>query len=111
MGKAPLLRRSAAGRIVNVSSGLGSLALNADPRWEFARVKRLGYNASKAALNMLTVQLADELRDTPIKVNSSDPGFTATDLERSSRLPDRGAGSGRDVLLARLGAASGRASA
>jgi NAD(P)-dependent dehydrogenase (short-subunit alcohol dehydrogenase family) len=65
---------------VNVSSGLGSLKLNSDPSWQFASVKMLGYCASKAALNMLTVQLAYELRDTEIKVNSADPGFTATDL-------------------------------
>jgi NAD(P)-dependent dehydrogenase (short-subunit alcohol dehydrogenase family) len=76
----PLLRWAEAARIVNVSSGLGSLTLNGDPDWQFAQVKLLGYNASKAALNMLTVQLAYELRDTPIKVNSADPGFTATDL-------------------------------
>jgi NAD(P)-dependent dehydrogenase (short-subunit alcohol dehydrogenase family) len=76
----PLLRRSISGRIVNVSSGLGSLAYNSDPDWEFAGVKLLGYNASKAALNMLTVQLAAELKDTGIKVNAADPGFTATDL-------------------------------
>jgi NAD(P)-dependent dehydrogenase (short-subunit alcohol dehydrogenase family) len=76
----PLLRRSWAGRIVNVSSGLGSLAQNADPGWAHAPVKFLGYNASKAALNMLTVQLAFELRETTIKVNSADPGYTATDL-------------------------------
>lgn len=76
----PLVRKSSSGRIVNVSSGLGSLTQNADPSWAYARVKLLGYNASKAALNMLTVQLADELRDTPIKVNSADPGYTATDL-------------------------------
>lgn len=76
----PLLRKSHSARIVNVSSGLGSLARNSDPGWEFAQVKFLGYNASKAALNMLTVQLAAELADTSIKVNSADPGFTATDL-------------------------------
>jgi NAD(P)-dependent dehydrogenase (short-subunit alcohol dehydrogenase family) len=75
----PLLRKSAAGRVVNVSSGLGSLQLNGDPAWEFAHVKRIGYCASKAAVNMLTVQLAYELRETPIKVNSADPGFTATE--------------------------------
>jgi len=76
----PLLRKAPAGRIVNVSSGLGSLTWNADPNWEYAPVKLLGYNASKAAMNMLTVQLAYELRGTAIKVNSSDPGYTATDL-------------------------------
>lgn len=76
----PLVRKSAAGRIVMVSSGLGSLTLNADPSWPFASVKILGYNGSKAILNMLTVQLAWELRDTPIKVNTVNPGYTATDL-------------------------------
>ncbi len=76
----PLVRQSAAGRIVMVSSGLGSLALNADPSWAFAPVKMLGYNGSKALLNMLTVQLAWELRDTSIKVNTVNPGYTATDL-------------------------------
>jgi NAD(P)-dependent dehydrogenase (short-subunit alcohol dehydrogenase family) len=76
----PLLRRSSAGRIVNVSSGLGSLTLNSDPEWTFSRVKTMGYNASKAALNMLTVQLAAELKDTGIKVNSANLGYTATDL-------------------------------
>lgn len=78
----PLVRKSEAGRVVNVSSGLGSLTDNGDPGYEFAQVKVLGYNASKAALNMLTVQLAFLLRDTSIKVNSADPGFTATDLNQ-----------------------------
>ena len=89
----PLLRRSPAGRIVNVSSGLGSLAQNADLAWAHAPVKFLGYNASKAALNMLTVQLAFELRDTPIKVNSADPGYTATDLNdnRGTQTVEQGA--------------------
>jgi NAD(P)-dependent dehydrogenase (short-subunit alcohol dehydrogenase family) len=89
----PLLRRSPAGRIVNVSSGLGSLAQNADAGWEFAQVKYLGYGASKAALNMLTVQLAYELRDTPIKVNAADPGYTATDLNdhRGTQTVEEGA--------------------
>jgi len=76
----PLLRKSSSGRIVSISSGLGSLALNGDPSWEFAEAKFLGYNSSKAAVNMLTVQLAVELHGTRIKVNSADPGFTATDL-------------------------------
>jgi NAD(P)-dependent dehydrogenase (short-subunit alcohol dehydrogenase family) len=89
----PLLRRSPAGRIVNISSGLGSLAQNADPAWAYAPVKFLGYNASKAALNMLTVQLAFELKDTPIKVNSADPGYTATDLNdrRGTQTVEEGA--------------------
>jgi NAD(P)-dependent dehydrogenase (short-subunit alcohol dehydrogenase family) len=76
----PLIRKSPAGRIVNVSSGLASLSLNSDPAWEYAAIKYLGYGASKTALNMFTVQLAYELRETDIKVNSADPGYTATDL-------------------------------
>ena len=65
---------------------LGSLAHNADPAWEFAPVKLCRYNASKAALNMLTVQLAAELKDSGVKVNSVDPGFTIqlTDVSATS---------------------------
>jgi len=89
----PLVRNSPSGRIVMVSSGLGSLTLNGDPNWQFAGVKRLGYNGSKAILNMLTVQLAWELRDTPIKVNTVNPGFTATDLNghRGTQTVEEGA--------------------
>jgi NAD(P)-dependent dehydrogenase (short-subunit alcohol dehydrogenase family) len=76
----PLLHKASRARIVNVSSGLGSLTQNADPASPFAAVKLIGYSASKAALNMLTVQLAYLLRDTAIKVNSANPGYTATDL-------------------------------
>ncbi|HTI84193.1 MAG TPA: SDR family oxidoreductase [Acetobacteraceae bacterium] len=99
----PLLRKSAAGRIVNVSSGLGSLTLNGDPDWEFAGVKLLGYNASKAALNMLTVQLAFELRGTSIKVNAADPGFTATDLNQNRGTQTVEEGARTPVRLALLG--------
>jgi NAD(P)-dependent dehydrogenase (short-subunit alcohol dehydrogenase family) len=91
----PLLRKSLSGRIVNVSSGLGSLTHNGDPSWEFAQAKFLGYNSSKAALNMLTVQLASELKNTRIKVNSADPGFTATDLNNHrghQSIPEGAAG-------------------
>ncbi len=89
----PLLRRSDAGRIVNVSSGLGSLAENSDPNGQYAGIKPLAYNSSKAALNMLTVIFAAELKDTPIKVNAADPGYTATDLNRHSgpRTVEQGA--------------------
>jgi NAD(P)-dependent dehydrogenase (short-subunit alcohol dehydrogenase family) len=78
----PLLRKSEAGRVVNISSGLASLAQNSDPSWEFAQIKLLAYNSSKTALNALTVQLAAELRDTPVKVNAADPGYTATDMNQ-----------------------------
>lgn len=89
----PLIRKSVTGRIVNVSSGLGSLAQNSDPDWEFYGVKPLAYNSSKTALNAFTVMLAHELKDTKIKVNSADPGFTATDLngQRGSRTVEQGA--------------------
>ena len=69
---------------MNVSSGLGSLGINSDPSSPYYPVKALGYNASKAALNMFTVNLAWELRDTGIKVNSICPGYTATDLNNNS---------------------------
>ena len=78
----PLLRKAPSARIVNVSSGLGSLTRmrNADSAYPYAAMMYFGYSASKAALNMLTAQLAYELRGTSIKVNSVDPGYTATDL-------------------------------
>lgn len=89
----PLLRKSDAGRIVNMSSGLASLAQNSDPNWEYAQVKLLAYNSSKTALNAMTVQFAYELRDTPIKVNSADPGYVATDINdhRGTRTVQQGA--------------------
>jgi NAD(P)-dependent dehydrogenase (short-subunit alcohol dehydrogenase family) len=98
----PLLRKSSAGRIVNVSSGLGSLEYNGDPNWEFASHKYLGYSASKAALNMLTVQLAFELRDTAIKVNSAAPEFTATDLNQHRGYQTVEQGAAEAVRLALL---------
>ncbi|AOW12696.1 short-chain dehydrogenase [Hydrogenophaga crassostreae] len=80
----PLLKESTAGRVVNVSSTLGSLALQSDPTWEFSPFKPTGYNTAKVALNMLTVHLAAELLDSGIKVNSVAPGYTATDLTGGS---------------------------
>jgi NAD(P)-dependent dehydrogenase (short-subunit alcohol dehydrogenase family) len=62
----------------------------------------IGYGASKAALNMLTVQLAAELADTGIKVNSADPGFSATDLNNHrghQTIPEGAAGAVRLALL------------
>ena len=76
----PLLRIAEAGRVVNVSSGLGSLTINSDPKHMYAGTKFLAYNSSKTTLNAFTIQFAHELKDTPIKVNAADPGFTATDL-------------------------------
>jgi NAD(P)-dependent dehydrogenase (short-subunit alcohol dehydrogenase family) len=92
-GMLPLLLRSEAGRIVNVSSSLGSLCLTGDPATPLSQFLVLGYNTSKTALNAVTVQFANELRDTPVKVNSVCPGYVATDLNGHSgpRTPEQGA--------------------
>jgi NAD(P)-dependent dehydrogenase (short-subunit alcohol dehydrogenase family) len=98
----PLLRRSDAGRIVNLSSGLGSLALNTDPSYAYARVKALAYNSSKSAVNAITVQFAHELRETPIKVNAADPGYVATDMNRHQGVRSVEQGAATPVRLATL---------
>jgi NAD(P)-dependent dehydrogenase (short-subunit alcohol dehydrogenase family) len=89
----PLLRLVPSASIVNVSSGLGSLTMQSDPNYVYAFAKYLAYSASKAALNMFTVHLAYELRDTAIKVNAADPGYTATDLNgnRGTQTVEEGA--------------------
>jgi NAD(P)-dependent dehydrogenase (short-subunit alcohol dehydrogenase family) len=90
----PLLKRSKHGRIVNLSSGLGSLTRNADPNNSLAvRNMLLAYCASKAALNMITIQFANELKSMGIKVNSANPGFTATDMNqhRGTKTVEQGA--------------------
>jgi NAD(P)-dependent dehydrogenase (short-subunit alcohol dehydrogenase family) len=89
----PLLRKSSAARIVNVSSTLGSLTLQSDPANPYAAFRSTGYSGSKAALNMLTINLAAELRDTPAKVNSACPGYVATDINGNSghRTVEQGA--------------------
>ena len=80
----PLLKSAGKAQIINVSSELGSVSLHTDPNWKYAAVEVLAYCASKAALNMFTVQLAYEFRDGNIAVNSVNPGYTATDLNRHS---------------------------
>jgi NAD(P)-dependent dehydrogenase (short-subunit alcohol dehydrogenase family) len=80
----PLLKQSEAGRIVNVSTELASLAQNTNPDFEFDHIKLLAYNSSKTALNAVTMQFAHELKGTPIKVNAADPGYTATDFNNHS---------------------------
>src|ERR1700733_2942941 len=90
----PLLKKSKHGRIVNISSGLGSLSRNADPGSSITlRNMLLAYCSSKAALNMITIQLANELKNVGIKVNSANPGFTATDMNqhRGVRTVEQGA--------------------
>lgn len=76
----PLLKKSTAGRIVNVSSIMGSLALHADSNSPIYGIKLLAYNSSKTALNQFTLHLAEAIKDSPIKVNSAHPGWVKTDL-------------------------------
>ncbi len=80
----PLLRKSTNARIVNVSSGLGSLTQHSDPAWQFSSFTALAYCSSKTALNAFTVLLAKELVESKIQVNAADPGYTATDLNNNS---------------------------
>ncbi|SHJ67691.1 NAD(P)-dependent dehydrogenase, short-chain alcohol dehydrogenase family [Reichenbachiella agariperforans] len=76
-----LLRKSDEPRIVNLSTSVGSLTLQSDPNWPaYDYAKYAVYAASKAALNMYTIHLAYELRDTNFKVNAVCPGLTATDF-------------------------------
>jgi NAD(P)-dependent dehydrogenase (short-subunit alcohol dehydrogenase family) len=99
----PLLRRSPAGRVVNMSSELGSLTMATDPASPFADVVLLAYNSSKSALNMITVLYAKELADTPIKVNAANPGYCATDLNAHSGFRTAEQGAAIAVRLATLG--------
>lgn len=98
----PLLRAAKNARIVNVSTGLGSLATNSDSDSPFYHAKLLAYNASKAALNMFTVNLAYELRETAIKVNAAIPGYVATDLNGHSGYLTVQEGAVEIVRLAQL---------
>jgi NAD(P)-dependent dehydrogenase (short-subunit alcohol dehydrogenase family) len=76
----PLIKKAPAGRIVNLSSILASLTLHSMPNSPIDPAKAFAYNASKTALNVYTVHLAHELRDTNIKVNSAHPGWVKTEL-------------------------------
>lgn len=78
----PLLRRAPQPRIVNLSSSLGSLTAQSDPALAQNDTQLTAYTASKAALNAFTVMLARELQNTSFKVNSVNPGFTATDMNQ-----------------------------
>lgn len=75
-----LLKKSEDPRIVNVSSSQGSLTQASDPTSKYYHHKGAIYQSSKSALNMYTVALAYELKDTNVKVNAVDPGFVATDF-------------------------------
>jgi NAD(P)-dependent dehydrogenase (short-subunit alcohol dehydrogenase family) len=88
----PLLRRSAAPRIVNMSSSVGSLTRQSVPGAETGPIS-IAYSPSKTYLNAVTVQYAKELAGSGILINAGCPGYTATALNgfRGTRTPQQGA--------------------
>lgn len=100
----PLIKRSKAGRIVNLSSILASLNLHSMPDSPIEQAKSVAYNTSKTALNAYTVHLAHELKHTAIKVNAAHPGWVKTALG-GANAPMEVDGSGKtSAQLATLGA-------
>ncbi|MFA6083498.1 SDR family oxidoreductase [Mucilaginibacter sp.] len=99
----PLLKASGYARIVNLSSLLGSLGTHANPNGPFEEVKRLSYNASKTALNAVTIHLAAELKKFGIKVNSADPGHAKTDMGGAGAPMEISDGARTSVELALIG--------
>src|SRR5580693_651532 len=99
----PLLRESSDARIVNVSSGVGSLTSNADPAYPYHRMFGPIYPASKAALNAVTLAIMIELESTDIKVNLVSPGFTKTKLNGYEGTDSVADGSREVVRVALLG--------
>ncbi len=98
----PLLRRSEAGRIVNLSSSRASLTMNADPRHPFGDPQTLAYSASKAAVDLFTIMLAHELEGTSIKVNSADPGWVKTEMGGEGARLEVADGAKTSIRLATL---------
>jgi NAD(P)-dependent dehydrogenase (short-subunit alcohol dehydrogenase family) len=98
----PLLKKSLGGRIVNLSSILGSNTLHATPGSYVYDAKTFAYDASKAALNSFTIHLAHELKDTKIKVNSAHPGWVKTDMGGEGAQLDIETGAKTSVELATL---------
>ena len=98
----PLLKKSPAGRIVNLSSILGSLTMHADPKSPIYNAKSFAYDASKTVLNAFTIHLAYELRDTKIKVNSAHPGWVKTDMGGAQAPMELHDGAQTSVVLATL---------
>jgi NAD(P)-dependent dehydrogenase (short-subunit alcohol dehydrogenase family) len=99
----PLMRESVAARIVNVSSGVGSLTSNADPNYQYRGIYNPGYAASKTALNGITFSMMIELENTNIKVNLVSPGFTSTALNGFEGTDSIEDGSREVVRVAMLG--------
>jgi NAD(P)-dependent dehydrogenase (short-subunit alcohol dehydrogenase family) len=101
----PLLRKSAAGRIVNLSSILGSITLHSTPGSPIYESKTYAsYNVSKSAVNAYTVQLAYELKDSPITVNAAHPGWVKTEMGGQDATLELEDGAKTSVALATLGA-------
>ena len=98
----PLLRKSEAGRIVNLSSVLGSLTLHAKKGSGIYDAKSFAYDTSKAALNSFTIHLAHELAGTRIKVNSAHPGWVKTDMGTDAAPMEIPEGAKTTVWLATL---------
>ena len=98
----PLIRKAPAGRIVNLSSILGSLTIHSDPSSPIYDKKAFAYDASKTALNAFTVHLAQALRGTKIKVNSAHPGWVKTDMGGSAAPMEVSEGGKTSVQLATL---------
>jgi NAD(P)-dependent dehydrogenase (short-subunit alcohol dehydrogenase family) len=98
----PLVKKSAAGRIVNLSSILGSVAEHADPNSGIYNFKFTAYDMSKAAVNMYTNHLAHELRGTNIKVNAAHPGWVKTDMGGPEAPMEIVDGAKTSVMLATL---------
>jgi NAD(P)-dependent dehydrogenase (short-subunit alcohol dehydrogenase family) len=105
----PMIRQAAAGRIVNVSSGMGSLTLNSDPAFPFRPYFGVTYGASKTAVNAITMALAIELEGTGIKVRAASPSYTATELNDFQGTDTVEVGA-RPLVLAALDAESPTAS-
>jgi len=99
----PLLRLSSDTRIVNVSSGVGSLTVNADPAYPYHKAFGPVYPASKAALNAMTLAMMIELESTGIKVNLVTPAFTKTSLNGYEGTASVEDGSREVVRVALLG--------
>lgn len=100
----PLIKKSPAGRIVNLSSILGSLTIHSDPNSPIYDKKTFAYDASKTALNAFTVHLAQELRGTPIKVNSAHPGWVKTRMGGDQAPMELSEGGKTSAQLATLSA-------
>ena len=99
----PLLREAPAGRIVNVSSRVGSMTTISDPGYPMPRIGGVAYAPSKTALNAVTIAFAHELEGTAIKVNLACPGYTATDLNGHSGPRTVAEAAREPVRLALLG--------